>query len=588
MTSLTAWLTDTFADAFETCGLERELGTVVQSQRPELGQFQCNGAFAAASAQKKNPRKIAEAVLGQLDRRDGALAQITIAGPGFINVSLSDHFLAAHVQTIIQDERLGCPLPAAIKTIIVDFAGPNVAKPLHVGHLRPTIIGDCLQRLCRFVGHKVLSDIHLGDWGTQMGMLICEIQRHQPELPYFDAAYSGPYPTQAPVTIADLQRLYPQAAARSKDDPQALAAALRATAELQQGRAGYRALWGHFVKISNQDFEQNFNDLGVEFDLWFGESDYQQRIPPLLARLQAQGQAQLSEGAWVVPVSHETDQREIPPLILVKSDGGYLYSTTDLATIEQRVIDFQADEILYVVDARQSLHFEQVFRAARRTGLAQDTAFKHLAFGTMNGPDGKSFKTRSGGVMRLQILIELVQTEALKRMQESGIATDYDAGERQDIANKVGLAALKFADLMHHRTSDYIFDLEKFTKFEGRTGPYLLYTAVRIKSILRKAAANGLTLGSVLPATDSDRDLMLTLTHLPDAVQSAFEAYLPHHLCDFAYMLAQTFNRFYNQNHILGEPDPAIQASWLTLAQLCLSELELILSLLGIEAPERM
>ncbi|HXV41439.1 MAG TPA: arginine--tRNA ligase, partial [Anaerolineae bacterium] len=564
----------------------RKFGEVVVSQRPELGQFQCNGALAAANIQKTNPRGLAQSVIEALEPRE-AFAQVSLAGPGFINIQLADGFLAAQVQQIAGDQRLGCS-PVASEHILIDFGGPNVAKPMHVGHLRSAIIGDSLQRLCCFMGHQVTSDIHLGDWGTPMGMLIVELKRRQPDLPYFDAAYTGPYPAEAPVTILDLQEMYPRITARCREDQNEMDAALQATVELQQGRAGYQALWRHFVAVSMQELKEDFASLGVTFDLWLGESDYHDRIPQMLEKLQLGGHAQMSEGALVVPLAQTNGQKETPPLMLVKSDGSFLYGTSDLATLFQRVEDFRANRILYVVDARQGLHFKQLFEAAHQIGLAQGVKLEHIAFGTVNGPDGKPFKTRAGGAMRLKDLIAMVTDEALKRMAETGVAKGYAAGERLDVAKKVGLAALKFADLMNHRTSDYIFDLEKFTKFEGRTGPYLLYTAVRLKSILRNAHDKSLIPGAILPPTPAERDVMLTLCELPDAVHKAYLNYAPNYLCDFAYTLAKEFNRFYDQCHILNEKNPTRQSSWLALAQLCLAELELLLSLLGIEPPDRM
>ncbi len=587
MTPLKELLTTSFANAFEAQGLDRKFGEVVVSQRPELSQFQCNGALAAAHIQKTNPRGLAQRIIDALEPRE-AFAEVFLAGPGFINILLADEFLAAQVQQIASDERLGCAPAAEPQHILIDFGGPNVAKPMHVGHLRSSIIGDSLQRLCRFMGNRVTSDIHLGDWGTPMGMLIVELKRRQPDLIYFDAAYTGPYPEEPPMTISDLQEMYPSVVARCQQDQSEMEAALQATVELQQGRAGYRALWRHFVAVSIKELKEDFASLGVTFDLWLGESNYHDRIPPMLEKLQLSGYTQMSEGAMVIPLAQTNGQKEIPPLILLKSDGGFLYGTTDLATLIERVEDFQVDQILYVVDGRQGLHFKQLFQAGYQTGLAQKVKLEHIGFGTVNGPDGKPFKTRAGKVMRLKDLIALVIAEAFKRMAETGLAKGYTEAERSDVAKKVGLAALKFADLMNHHTSDYIFDLEKFTKFEGRTGPYLLYTAVRLKSILRNAQEKSLMPGAILPPTPAERVLMLTLCQLPEAVQNAYLNYAPNHLCDFAYSLAREFNRFYDQCHILSEENPARQASWLALVQLCLAELELLLSLLGIETPERM
>ena len=519
MQPLSDLLTGLLSDAFEACALERKFGQVVLSQRPDLCQFQCNGALAAARIAKKNPRDIANEVIAAVDNKETYFSEISVAGAGYINLSLADAFLAQHAQAIEADDRLLCPRVETPGRVIIDFGGPNIAKSMHVGHLRTSAIGDSLQRLFRFMGDVVVSDIHLGDWGTPMGMLICELRRRSPELIYFAAEYAGPYPENSPVSITDLEQMYPEIAARCASDPAEMQAALEATAQLQQGRPGYRALWQHFHDISTEALQEVFDRLGVSFDLWFGESSVHDRIPDMLQRLRASGSAVVSDGALVIPVAEEAE--DIPPLLLAKSDGSYLYGTTDLATIEQRVTELQADRVLYVVDKRQSLHFEQLFRAARRTGSARDTRLEHIAFGTVNGPDGKPFKTRQGGVMKLIDLLGAATDEALKRMSEAGVAEGYALEERLDVANKVTLAALKFADLANYRTTNYVFDLEKFTRFEGRTGPYLLYAAVRIKSLLRKAAERGYFPGPFVAPAAADRDLILELSKFPDAVRAA-------------------------------------------------------------------
>lgn len=587
MASLTQELTGIFAEAFAKVGLEPKLGQVLVSQRPELGQFQCNGALPGARALKKNPRDLAQAVLEALQPRD-MFQDVSLAGPGFINLTVTDSLLADFVQRLSEDPRLGCDPVTRPERLVIDFGGPNVAKAMHVGHLRSAIIGDCLQRLCRFVGHRVTSDVHVGDWGTQMGMLICEVRRRWPDLPYFDPGFNGPYPAEPPVTIADLEEMYPAASARAKDDPQEAEAARQATLELQDGRPGYRALWQHFVDVSLAEVRGDFSRLGVTFDLWLGESHAHGRIASLLERLKSRGLAVPSEGALVLPLPTEPGEKEMPPLLLLKSDGAALYGTTDLATLEERIRDLGAQAVLYVVDQRQSLHFQQVFRAARVAGVTEGAALEHIAFGTVNGPDGKPFKTRAGGVMKLRDLIELAVEQVRQRMEEAGVAQGYPDEEKGEIAAKVGAAAVKFADLSNHRLSNYIFDLDKFTRFEGRTGPYLLYAAVRIKSILRKVAERGFEPGPLLPPTEPERDLMLLLGRLPDAVQAAYEERAPNFLCEFVYDLAQAFSRFYNDCHILSHPDEARRASWIALATLCLREIELVLSLLGMEVPERM
>lgn len=589
MGSLTHELTKTFARAFEACGLDPKFGDVVVSQRPELGQFQCNGALPAARAAKKSPRDVAQAVVDALPLEErGRFQDVSLAGPGFVNVTLTDEALAAFLRGAA-GERLGCDPVATPQVVLIDFGGPNVAKAMHVGHLRSSIIGDCLQRLLRLAGDRVLSDVHLGDWGTQMGMLLCEMRRRRPDLPYFDPAVTGPYPAEPPVTIADLEEMYPTASARCKEDPAEAEAARQATLELQDGRPGYRALWQHFVDVSLAELRRDFGSLGVGFDLWLGESHAHPRIAGLLKRLKTDGFAVPSEGAWIVPLPAENGEKELPPLLLLKSDGAVLYGTTDLATLEERVQELGAQRVLYVVDQRQALHFQQVFRAARRTGVAAGTALEHIAFGTVNGPDGKPFKTRAGGVMRLQELIRLAVDEVAKRMEEAGVADGYPEEERRDIAQKVGLAAVKFADLSNHRLSNYAFDLDKFTRFEGKTGPYLQYAAVRIQSILRKAEERGLAPGELLaPQAAAERDLMLLMGRLPDAVGAAYAERAPNFLCEHVYELTQAWSRFYQQCHILNEPDPARQGSWLALAALCLRQIRLVLDLLGIEVPARM
>jgi arginyl-tRNA synthetase len=591
MDSIKSMLTGIFSRAFTQCGCEPISGVVVDSQRPDLGQFQCNGALAASKALKRNPRALAEEVVA-IAKQDPCIRELSIAGPGFINITLNDDFIGNCCSTLQNDPRIGYAQPDvnSRKTVVIDFGGPNVAKPMHVGHLRSAIIGDSLQRICRFVGDTVISDNHLGDWGTQMGMLIRELKKRQPLLPYFKDPLPESFPVEAPVTIADLEEMYPKASAECKSDPAALAEAVEATSQLQQGHPGYIALWSHFCSLSIAEMRRDFDTLGVCFDHWLGESSYRDRMQAMVRRLASQGLAQQSNGALVIPVALPDDPKEVPPLMLEKSGGGFLYGTSDLATIEYRVEKFNPHEILYVVDKRQGLHFEQLFRAARSTGIAPAaTIFAHVGFGTVNGADGKPFKTRAGGVMKLKDLFTLVNDQALLRMDEAGVAREFNDLEKAGVAQTVGLAALKFADLMNHRESDYLFDIDKFTRFEGKTGPYILYTAVRIKSILRNVAEKNLAAGAIAPATTAgERDLMLMLTRLPEVIRSARESYLPNYLCDFCYNLAQEFNRFYRDCHILNEKDSAKQASWIAVIKLVLAEFELLLGLLGIAIPERM
>ncbi len=568
------------------------------SGRPELGQFQCNGALPAAKVRKENPREVAQAIIDAVEEPE-IFADLSIAGPGFINITLTDAFLGDWISRISADPRHGVPIASAPRRIVMDYGGPNVAKSMHVGHLRSSIIGDSLHRLIAFVGDDVVSDIHLGDWGLQMGLLIVELKRRQPDLPFFDPDNYGPWPEESPVTIEDLEDMYPIASARTTakegDDEATLEAkriardeARAATAELQRGNPGYYALWKHFRAVSMEALKRDFSSLQVDFDLWYGESDAQSLIPEMIEHLRTGGFVEESDGAQVIFLPPDEGEKELPPLILINRDGGVGYGTTDLATIKQRIRDFAPDEILYVVDARQGNHFEQVFRAARRTGISDDAHLEHLGFGTMNGPDGRPFKTRAGGVLKLNDLIEMARAQALSRMTETGVAQDYDESERSEIARLVGIATIKYADLMNHRTSNYIFDLEKFTSFEGRTGAYLLYTAVRCKSILRKAAERGFGEGDIIPPSDNERNLVLSLCALPDALYLAYDKRAPNYLCEFLFTLAQEFSRFYANCHILTESNERVRGSWLSLVRLVLRQFELGLGILGITAPERM
>jgi arginyl-tRNA synthetase len=584
MTSLAAALSRTVGAAFAAEGLPEDLGRVQGSDRPDLAQFQCNGALAAAKAAKANPRAIAEKIAARL-QADPLFAKVEIAGPGFLNLDLTDAALDARAAALNPDEGAGT---GAGKTVVIDFGGPNIAKPMHVGHLRSSIIGDCLQRLYRANGWHVVSDVHLGDWGLQMGQLISEIAVEQPGLPYFDVNSTGPYPPEPPVTMDELELLYPRASAACKADPARLESARRATVDLQAGRPGYRALWRHFVTVSEKGLAREFGALGVTFDLWNGESSVDALIPPMIEDLKARGLAELSEGALVVPVAKGDDKKPLPPLILVKSEGGVLYGTTDLATIIERVREQNPDLILYVVDHRQHGHFEQVFRAAQKAGLSGKATLEHVGYGTMNGADGKPFKTRAGGVMKLHDLIGMATAEAQKRLAEQGIGAGFPAEERGEVARKVGIATIKFADLSHQRTTDYVFDLERFSTFEGKTGPYLQYAAVRIQSMLRKAREQGFTPAAPVIRSPEERRLVLQLLSLPDALAAAEDKRAPNLLCEYAFELAQNFSRFYSEHHVLSEADSALRASRLGLCALVLAVLTRVLALLGIEVPERM
>ncbi len=588
MTSLRSRLSALVGDAFEAAGLARELGAVVRSDRPDLGQFQCNGAMSAAKQAKAPPRQVAERVCALL-AADEMLADVSVTGPGFINLTVTDDVLSAHGQAISENPRFGLT-ERAPKTVILDFGGPNIAKPMHVGHLRSAIIGDSLQRLFKFAGDKTVSDIHMGDWGKPMGMLISELQTVKPDLPYFLSDFDGAYPTGSPVSMEDLEALYPRAAAACKEDSSRDDAARDATAELQKGRRGYRALWRQFVDVSKQGLKREFDALGVRFDFWKGESDVDDLVGPMLADLDSQGVVEKDQGALIVRVAMPEDQHEVPPLIALKSDGAATYATTDLATILDRVRKFRPDLILYVVDHRQHDHFVQVFRAAKIGKIAERADLEHVGFGTINGPDGKPFRTREGGVMKLHDLISMVREAAIERLEKAGLAADYGPEEKETIARQVGIAALKFADLGNHRLSNYVFDLDRFLRFEGKTGPYLQYAAVRIKSILRKADFDDAShaSGLIRIKSESERDLVLSLSAFPDAVAGVYDKRAPNILCDHVYALAQSYSRFYNRHHILSESDRMLKQSRLSLCKATLAQIELCLSLLGIDVPARM
>ncbi len=587
MIGLAAELTAIAAAAFAAEGLAPELGEVKASDRPDLAQFQCNGALPAAKQAKTNPRAIAEKVAARL-KDNLVFAKVEIAGPGFINLDVTDTVLAARAAALADDAHLGAPQTGAGKAIVLDFGGPNIAKPMHVGHLRSAIIGDSLQRLFRANGWTVTSDVHLGDWGLQMGQLISEIGRRGIAPVYFDAGFEGPYPAESPVTMEDLEEIYPAAAAACKAEEARLAEARQATAELQAGRAGYRALWQHFYTVSKVGLDREYGALGIHFDLWKGEASVDALVGPMIEDMKAKGIAVTSEGALVVPVERNSDKKAMPPLILVKQDGAVLYGTTDLATIVDRVHSKDPDLILYVVDQRQHLHFEQVFRAAERAGIAGRSALEHAGFGTMNGTDGKPFKTREGGVMKLFDLIAMVTAEAEKRLAEQGLGAGYPAQERAEIARMVGIATLKFADLSNYRLTDYTFDLDRFSKFEGKTGPYLQYAAVRIQSILRKASDEGFAATRPVVRSAEERKLALQLLALADAMTTAEHKRAPNVLCDYAFGLAQEFSRFYSEHHILSETDAQLRAARLGLCELTLNVLRKVLDLLGIEVPSRM
>ena len=576
---ITAKMQQAFADA----GYDASFGRVTVSNRPDLCEYQCNGALSAAKQYHCAPIKIAQAVVEKLNAEDYSLVEAVM--PGFINLKLSDHFLQAYLEEMRTAEDFGIPKEGAGKTIVVDYGGPNVAKPLHIGHLRSAIIGESLKRLYKFFGYNTIGDIHLGDWGLQMGLIIAELQERQPDLPYFDPDFTGEYPTEPPFTISELEEIYPAASAKKKVDEEFAEKAHTATFELQHGRRGYRAIWQHIMKLSVADMTRIYNSLDVHFESWLGESDADPFIPDMVADFKARGLAVESEGAWVIPVAEDTDKKEVPPCILVKSDGSAIYATTDLATMVQRMQDFHPDKILYVTDKRQALHFEQVFRAARKGGIIpENVELEHLGFGTMNGKDGKPFKTRDGGVMRLEQLIAEMTEFVRAKVVENKIVEDAAV---EETTAKIALAALKYGDLSNQPTKDYVFDMDRFAAFEGNTGPYILYTIVRIKSILsRYGAWENLPIQA--PANPYAKDLMLAITKFGPALESALHSSAPNLICAYIYELAGCVNKFYHETPILKEEDETVKAGHIALIGLAKNVLETSIGLLGFSAPEKM
>ena len=576
------------AKAFAEAGYDEKYARVSLSNRPDLCEYQCNGAMAAAKEYHKAPIMIANAVVEAMQGSE-VFGEIQAVNPGFINMKVNNEYLSQYLNGMEKDERMGCEKAENPKTIMIDYGGPNVAKPLHVGHLRSAIIGESVKRIARFAGHKVIGDVHLGDWGLQMGLIITELRERKPELVYFDEAYEGEYPAEAPFTISELEEIYPTASGKSKQDEAYKEAAMQATYELQHGRRGYQALLKHILNVSVTDLKRNYANLKVDFDLWKGESDAQPYIPDMVQKMKDGGYAYVSDNALVVDVKEDTDTKEVPPCMLLKSDGASLYTTTDLATIVERMKLYNPDEIIYVVDKRQEMHFIQVFRCARKCGLVTDkTELKFLGFGTMNGKDGKPFKTRDGGVMRLEYLLKDINEEMLKKIQES---RPMEEKEAEETAKIVGLSAVKYGDLSNQASKDYIFDVERFTSSEGNTGPYILYTIVRIKSILRKYEESGKKAGEGkigAGRSDSEKALQLELSKLNSVMETAFEECAPHKICAYIYDLANAFNKFYHETKILATDDMEAQSSWISLLLLTRRVLETCIDVLGFEAPEKM
>ena len=582
-------ITDEMVKAFEAAGLDAKYAKVTVSNRPDLCEYQCNGAMAAAKEYKKAPIMIAEEVVAQL--KDNAMFEsVEAVKPGFLNLKLNNEFVASYISKMQEDtERFGCDKVENPKTIMIDYGGPNVAKPLHVGHLRSAIIGESIKRIGKFMGHNMIGDVHLGDWGLQMGLIITELKLRKPELCYFDENYEGEYPVEPPFTISELEEIYPTASGKSKEDAAYKEAAMQATYELQHGRRGYQALLSHILNVSVTDLKKNYANLNVSFELWKGESDAQPYIPDMVQKMKDDGYAYISDGALVVDVKEETDTKEIPPCMILKSDGASLYNTTDLATIVWRMKDYHPDKIIYVVDKRQELYFTQVFRCARKTHLVDDdTELQFLGFGTMNGKDGKPFKTREGGVMRLETLLSSINDEMYRKITENRTVEEAEA---KATAKVVALSAVKYGDLSNQASKDYIFDIDRFTSFEGNTGPYILYTIVRIKSILNKYKEAGKEAGTaaILPAhSESEKALMLELTRFNAMMENAYEETAPHKVCSYIYDLANALNHFYHETKIMAEEDEAVQASYVRLLTLTRRTLEVCIDVLGFSAPDRM
>ena len=588
MKTLLELITIEMREAFQKAGYDEELAKVTLSNRPDLCEYQCNGALAGAKQYKKAPFMIAEDVAAHLKESE-YFESVDVVKPGFINLKLSAESVSSYLNEMAGKEKLGVEEAENPKTIIIDYGGPNVAKPLHVGHLRSAIIGESVKRIARYKGNRVIGDIHLGDWGYQMGLIITELKKRQPQLPYFDESFEGEYPDEAPFTIGELEEIYPTASAYAKENEEYREEALHATYLLQSGHRGYRAIWNHIMNVSVTDLKKNYEKLNVEFDLWKGEADAQQYIPDMVQMLKDGGFARYDEGALVVDVQEETDNKEVPPCMILKSDGAALYDTTDLATLVQREADYQPDEVIYVVDKRQELHFTQVFRCAKKTGIVRpETELKFLGFGTMNGKDGKPFKTREGGVMRLENLIREIDEEMYKKIMDNRTVEEAEA---EKTAQTVGLAAIKYGDLSNQASKDYIFDVDRFTSFEGNTGPYILYTIVRIKSILNKYQESGGSLEGlkIRPAENEyEKALMLRLLKFNDVFGAVYEETAPHKLCAYIYEAANEFNKFYHETKILSEEDEEKKSGYIALLMLAKRVLETCIELLGFEAPERM
>lgn len=603
MKSFTGIISDKLKAAFVKCGYEEKYGQVTVSNRPDLCQYQCNGSLAAAKQYKKAPIMIANEISAELCN-DKFFKSVEAVMPGFLNINVAEASIASFVQSMSEEDKLGFEPLHLGETAVVDYGGANVAKPLHVGHLRPAIIGEAVKRIFAFDGFNTIGDAHLGDWGLPIGLVITEIKKRFPDLPYFDETFTGEYPDSIPITVSDLEEIYPYASAYSKEHEDYKDEARQNTALLQSGVRGYRALWQYILKISKEDLKKNYDNLNVFFELWNGESDVNDLIMPMIEDMKSKGITRISEGATVIDVKLDSDNKEMPPCMLLKSDGAAIYASTDLATLVQRERDFKPSKVVYVVDKRQGLHFEQVFRAARKAGIVRDeTELFFLGNGTMNSPEGGPFKTRDGGVLRLEFLIKDVADKVLVKMADR----EMPAKEAEEVAKKVGLAALKYGDLSNQATKDYVFDIERFTSFEGNTGPYILYTMVRIKSILEKyAQLENIAVDDVykkmqeknivickdndctLNLSDSELKLMLSLTDYAEAIRHASDDKAPHKICSYMFEVSDAFNSFYHENKIIAETDATVRDRWIALSIVVLKSLKYCTDLLGIDVPDRM
>ena len=582
-------LTEELVKTFDELGYDNKFAKVTVSNRPDLCEFQCNGAMALAKSLKRAPIDIANEIVEKLKENE-LFKNVSVAPPGFLNMDISERYISDYIREMTRDEyRLGCERSENTRTILIDYGGPNIAKPLHVGHLRSAVIGESIKRMGIFMGNTLIGDVHLGDWGLPMGLIIHELSLRHPELPYFNQAITEDYPKEAPISISELEEIYPTATAKSKEDEKYKAKAMQAVKDLQQGRPGYIALWNHIINVSVNDLKRNYKRLNVSFEVWKGESDADPYIPEMVRRMRDQGFAHESEGALVVDVKQDDDTKEMPPCIILKSDGAALYQTTDLATLVQRESAYKPDDIIYVVDKRQEMHFTQVFRCARKTGIVrEETGLHFLGFGTMNGPDGKPFKTRDGGVMRLETLLDDIEEKMFEKVSQNETIPEDEA---RDTAAKIAVAAVKYGDLSNQASKDYVFDIEKFTSFEGNTGPYILYTMVRIKSILAKYTEAGGDKADVIiqfPGSASEKSLMLALAGFNGVIENAFDELSPHKVCAYVYELANAFNRFYHETKILTEADEDRKKSYISLINLTLGVLDKCIDVLGFEAPERM